>query len=99
MRMESGKTTKYLKLGSWLLVAWVSLWLMPVTAEDEAASRQYENVKTRQRQAVGQACAAQLEKMQNVDHEGSISSLKLLWVLYYLHFPRFCSRVSLQIIF
>jgi len=69
MRMESGKTTKYLKLGSWLLVAWVSLWLMPVTAEDEAASRQYENVKTRQRQAVGQACAVQLEKIQKVFQE------------------------------
>lgn len=69
MHMESGKTSKYLKFGSWLLVAWVSLWLMPVTAEEEAASRQYENVKTRQRQAVGQACAVQLEKIQKVFQE------------------------------
>ncbi len=69
MRMEVGNMAKFSALGLWLLVAWLSLWLLPALAEEEEASRQFENVKTRQRQAVGQACAVRLEKIQKVFQE------------------------------
>ena len=53
-------------LGRWWLLA--VLVLGPVqpwaVSEKAAEQRQYQDTKTRQRQAVGQACANQLESLQ-----------------------------------
>ncbi|MEZ5530408.1 MAG: hypothetical protein R3E57_10865 [Porticoccaceae bacterium] len=54
-----------------LLLAALLILALPVVAlaEDDAGDknqRKFENVKSRQRQAVGQACAARLEKIQQI---------------------------------